>query len=36
LAETAPTAADLGSTGKLLLVPVTDMGEAIAFRLEKG
>jgi streptogramin lyase len=36
LAETAPTAADLGSTGELLLVPVTDTGEVIAFRLEEG
>lgn len=34
LGEAAPSAADLGSTGELLLVPVTETGEVIAYRLE--
>ncbi|MRX49044.1 hypothetical protein GI374_01045 [Paracoccus sp. S-4012] len=33
LAETARTAADLGTAGDLLLVPVTAAGEVIAYRL---
>jgi hypothetical protein len=36
LAETAPTSADLGTAGELLLVPITATGELVAYRLTQG
>lgn len=34
LGETAPGAADLGSTGELLVIPFLNSGEVVAYRLE--